>query len=150
MDDDALQLFFMIAIGVFFAFAEALDLDVLLGIIFMPVMKAMKYLADKFNNIQLDPSYWMDMAGRAYNDMCKNSPAGFVGTDFSFFVFFVVLILFEADISKWWRERGLRAQGYESLDDEGEDPAADEKLERLFYELDVDRSGLISRSEMDG
>ena len=48
------------------------------------------------------------MIGHAYNDMCKNNPGDFVRTDLSFFVVFAVLILFEADISKWWKNYSVR------------------------------------------
>jgi hypothetical protein len=60
--------------------------QVLLGIILMPFMATMKWLATKFNNANLDPQVWIDAIGAAYNDMCKNNPGGFVGTDLSFFV----------------------------------------------------------------
>jgi hypothetical protein len=63
-----------------------LSSQVLLGIIFMPFMTMMKWLSTKFNNVNLDPQVWIDAAGEAYNHMCKNNPAGFVGTDLSFFV----------------------------------------------------------------
>ena len=34
---------------------QALDMDVLLGILMMPFMKAMKFLSDYFGNVSLDP-----------------------------------------------------------------------------------------------
>lgn len=62
----------------------------------------------------------------------------------------VVLVLFEADISKWWAERNLRSQGYDTLEeDEDADPKlSDETLGELFAEIDVDSSGQISSAEM--
>ena len=42
---EAWQLFFTIALGIFLAFATALDLDVLRGIIFMPIIRLMEWLA---------------------------------------------------------------------------------------------------------
>ena len=64
---------------------------------------------------------------------------------------FVILILFEADISKWWAERNLRAQGYDELEEEEGDPKlSDEALKELFEEIDVDSSGQISGEEMEG
>ena len=61
-------------------------MQVLLGIILMPFMTAMKWLSEKFDNVNLDPQVWIDAIGEAYNHMCKNNPAQFVGSDFSFFV----------------------------------------------------------------
>jgi hypothetical protein len=151
IDEEGWQLILMIALGVFFAFAEALDLDVLLGILFMPVIKVLKYFSIELEMITLDPSYWSAKMGDAYNNMCKHNPAGFVITDFSFFAVFVVLILFEADLSKWWRERHLRNAGYDDLEEDAEeDPLKDERLEDLFRELDKDGSGEIDRKEMNG
>ena len=149
-ETEAWKLALIVAFGLFTALAEALDLDVLLGILFMPVMSVMKYLAAEFDNVNLDPSTWSTKIGNAYNDLCQNHPAGFVGTDFGFFLVFVNLILFEADISKWWRERNLRAQGYEDLDEAGESGPSDETLERIFREIDANGSGDISREEMEG
>lgn len=145
------ELILLVAVGIFTALSEALDMDVLLGILFMPFTKTMQYFAEKFDNIRLDPSYWMTMIGHAYNDMCKNNPGDFVRTDLSFFVVFAVLILFEADISKWWRERNLGAQGYGELEEEEEedDDGKDEGFIKLFHELDLDSSGWVDRSEME-
>ena len=72
------ELILLVAVGIFTALSEALDMDVLLGILFMPFTKTMQYFAEKFDNIRLDPSYWMTMIGHAYNDMCKNNPGDFV------------------------------------------------------------------------
>ena len=65
---------------------------------------------------------------------------------------FATLILFEADISKWWAERNLRAQGYDTLDEDEEQDQklSDEALGELFSEIDVDSSGEISNEEMKG
>ena len=142
------QLFFLIAFGIFTALAEALDLDVLIGIMLMPFMSGMQYLAVKFDNVNLDPNVWIAFVGDAYNDMCKNNPANFVFVDLSFFVVLVNLILFQADISKWWRERNLRAQGYDSLQEEEQPGLSDDSLEKLFMDIDENGSGDISREEM--
>jgi hypothetical protein len=56
------SLFFAIMLGVAIALFEAIDTDVLVGILTMPFMKTMKYLADKFNNVNLDPQVWMNPA----------------------------------------------------------------------------------------
>lgn len=111
-------------------------------------------LAEKFDNEMLDPSTWAAMFGRAYNNMCTHNPSGFVSTDLTLFVIFVILILFDADIKKWWAERNLRAQGFEELNEEkegDEDPRlSDEALADLFDEIDVDHSGQIADEEMEG
>ena len=122
-DDDGLgwKTAFVIFLGIFTALAEALDLDVLLGILFMPFVKAMKWLAEKYQNVNLDPSVWMKHISDAYNELCRSHPAGFVMADFGLFTLFVLLFLFEADISKWWATRNLRAQGYEELDEGDEE-----------------------------
>lgn len=92
----------------------------------MPFMTAMKYLAARLDNASLDPSTWMVKLSTAYNTLCRQHPAGFVLIDFSTFVAFVLLILYEADLSKWWSERNLRAQGYDDLADEPADgPTSD-------------------------
>ena len=119
-DGEKWQLFFMIALGVLVALSEALDLDVLIGIMLMPFMKGMKYLSEEFDNVNLDPQVWIDAFGNAYNNMCKNNPGGFVGTDLTFFAIFVNLILFEADLAKWWRERNIVRDGYEQIDEDGD------------------------------
>lgn len=61
--------------GIFTALAEALDLDVLLGILFMPFLKVMKHLAEKYDNPALDPSLWMSQIAAAYNNLCRSHPA---------------------------------------------------------------------------
>lgn len=147
-DGESWTIIFTIAFGVIVALSEALDIDVLIGILLMPFISAMKYLAAKFDNENLDPHTWTTKFGEAYNDLCRNHPAAFVQADFGLFVLFVILILFEADISKWWRERSLRAEGYDELTEEHEGPT-DEGLEKLFHELDEDHGGSISTSEMD-
>ena len=63
----------------------------LIGILMMPFMNLMKYLAVKFDNVNLDPSVWITKFGQAYNIMCRESPAMFVRVDFSFFLIFVLL-----------------------------------------------------------
>ena len=68
-----------------------LDIDVLIGILLMPFMSTMKYLANKFDNVNLDPSTWMTKIGNAYNDLCRNNPGGFVLFDFSVFAVGVLL-----------------------------------------------------------
>ena len=60
--------------GIFTALAEALDLDVLLGIVFMPFVKAMQWLAAKYQNVNLDPSVWMKHITDFYNELCRSSP----------------------------------------------------------------------------
>ena len=44
--------------GVLIALAEALDLDVLIGILMMPFISIMQYFAAKFDNHALDPQVW--------------------------------------------------------------------------------------------
>lgn len=149
-EEEAWKLFFLIAVGIFFAVAEALDMDVLIGILLMPFMSTMKYLAKTFDNVSLDPNVWISYVGDAYNHMCKENPAGFVIVDFTFFVIFVNLILFEADIRKWYRERNIRSQGYGEVQDEQpqeqfEEGLTDKSLERLFKDIDVNDGGTISR-----
>ena len=60
--------------GIFTALAEALDLDVLLGILFMPFVKAMQWLAAKYQNVNLDPSVWMKHITDFYNELCRSHP----------------------------------------------------------------------------
>ena len=115
------KLFLGIAFGVFVALAEALDIDILLGILFMPLMTAMKYLATALDNVELDPSVWLTRLAEAYNRLCKQHPAGFVLADFGIFAAFILLFLFEADIYRWWATRKMRAQGYGSLEDNSEE-----------------------------
>ena len=157
-DGDSWELFFLIALGVFVAFAEALDLDVLIAALLTPFVKGMQYLSVEFDNISLDPTYWTTLIGNAYNELCRSNPAGFVITCLTVFVIGVVYILFMADIDKWWRERGIRAQGYDEqkdadgdgkVDAADDERLADEKLEKLFKDIDVDGSGEILRDEME-
>ena len=152
-DVEAWQLFFTIALGIFLAFAEALDFDVLLGIIFMPIIKVMEWLAHALDNEQLNPSYWSTKIVEWYNHLCHDNPAGFVGTDLGLWTILFVLILFEADLAKWWRERKLREQGYDNVDEkeeeEDDDGAGDEVYAKLFHERDTDGSGFLEHSEMD-
>ena len=148
-DSENWKLFFLIILGIFTALAEALDLDVLIGILLMPFMKAMKYLSEEFDNVNLDPQVWIDAVGNAYNNLCKNHPGGFVQADFTFFVVMVTYFLFQADIDKWWRERNIRAAGYDGLEEEAEGPS-NETLENMFWEIDENGSGDISHDEMEG
>ena len=148
-DNEAWKLFFLVAFGILTALMEALDADVLFAMALAPFMSAMKFLAAKFDNVNLDPSTWTAKIGEAYNSLCTDNPAGFVTVDFSFFVVCVTLILFEADLRKWWAERNLRAQGYDSLDEQHEDGLTDESLERLFDDIDDNASGGITRDEME-
>ena len=48
-----------------------LDLDVLVGIMLMPFMKAMKYLAVKFDNVSLDPQVRVLRALRALRALLR-------------------------------------------------------------------------------
>lgn len=89
-DSEYWQLMFMIVLGVFVALSEALDLDVLIGILLAPFMSFMKYLADEFDNVNLDPQTWMDAIGHGYNHMCKEAPGGFIIVDLTIFVIGVV------------------------------------------------------------
>ena len=151
-DVEAWKLFFMIAFGIFIALAEALDLDVVIGILLMPFMSGMKWLSEKFDNVSLDPQTWMDAIGNWYNHMCRESPGGFILVDFSIFVVMVNLILFEADLRKWYRERNLKSQGYDELEEPEnvEQGLTDESLERLFNDIDRNGGGEIDRAEMSG
>ena len=150
-DGEQWKLMFLVALGIFTALAEALDLDVLLGILFMPFMSAMKWLAIEFNNVNLDPQVWMDMFGTAYNDMCQHNPSGFVAADFTVWIVLVIYVLFQADINKLWAERNLRNQGYEDLDgDSLTDQDDDEQLENVFNEIDENASGGLTRDEVEG
>ena len=148
---EAWQLFFTIALGIFLAFAEALDLDVLLGIIFMPIIRLMEWLAQALDNEQLNPTYWSTKIYEWYHHLCHDNPAGFVRTDLGLWVIFFVLILFESDLAKWWRERKLRAQGYEHVEEEkeGGGDKGDEVYAQLFHERDADNSGFLEPSEMN-
>ena len=57
----------------------------------------------------------------------------------------VTLILFEADLRRMWRERNLKSQGYDHIDEEDENAAlSDMSLERLFGDIDENASGEIS------
>ena len=67
-------------------------------------------LALYFDNVSLDPSVWMRALADAYAALCRDHPLGFVIADFAIFAALVVVIIFYADLSKWWRERHLRAQ----------------------------------------
>ncbi len=146
-DNESWKLFFIVALGIFTALAEALDMDVLLGILFMPFMSGMKWIADEFHNVNLDPQTWITLIGDAYNTLCRENPAGFVITDFTLFLIGVNYFLFQADINKWWAERNLRAQGYDGLAEDPDSPS-DETLERLFHDIDENGSGEIDRREM--
>ena len=149
-DDSAFQLFFLIAIGVLTALVEALDFDVLLGMLFLPFTKVMHYLSEELDNVDLDPATWAQRIGEWYSNLCKTNPEGFISFVAGFFVFFVILILFWADLSKWWAERAIRAAGYEQGADESDSGPTDEALESLFTSIDEDGSGEIDRQEMEG
>jgi hypothetical protein len=89
------------------------------------VTKLLGYLAELFDNQSLDPSYWMSSIGGAYSHMCREAPAQFVGAELFLFVLFALAILFEADFTRWRRERELAAQGYKQLE-VGDDGPTDE------------------------
>lgn len=147
-DMETWKMLLLVILGLLTALSEALDLDVLLGILFMPITSTLKYLSEEFDNVKLDPSYWATVIGEAYNSLCRSNAPGFVGTDLTLFAIFATLILFEADLTKWWAERNLRAQGYDELGEPVDDDLSDEKLENLFREFDDDDSGEISRDEV--
>ena len=90
----------------------------LLGILLMPFLSVMRYLADLYHNPALDPSTWTTSMYNLYSRVCKEHPAVFVLSDFAAFAFFVLLILFHSDLSKWWATRHLRAQGYGELQED--------------------------------
>ena len=146
--DEAWKLALLVFLGIFAALYEALDTDVLLGIVFMPVLKFCKYLAAKFNDVRLDPAYWGELITDWYNTMCREDPGSFVSVDLSVFVVLVTLVLFQADISKWWAERNIRGQGYSDVQDESNTGATDTQLEEIFHEIDDSQDGSISRDEM--
>ena len=145
------KLLLLVILGIFTALAEALDLDVLIGILLMPFMTAMKAIAAYFGNVNLDPQTWIDAIGNGYNSLCKNQPAGFIAVDFTIFAYGVTFFLFQADIDKYFRDRALaqaaKDAGYEELEDSPDGPS-DETLERLFNDIDEDGSGEIDGAEM--
>ena len=61
----------------------------------------------------------------------------FVRFCFTLFTVLVTLILFEADLRKWWAERNLRAQGYDALDEggEGEGEGKQAEIDKLKEQL---------------
>lgn len=110
-------------------------------------MRLLTYLADVFDSESLDPAFWMGRIGAAYTHMCREVPSLFVGATLGLFVLLALLILFEADIARWRRERELREQGYRQLDVSDDGPT-DEGLEKLYAELDEDGGGSIDTEEM--
>ena len=254
-EDENWKLMLTIAIGVLVALTEAIDIDILLGILFIPVMSVMKRLSDYFDTEALDPAVWIAAISNGYNNLCKEHPAvrasplwrnprttltassptsfvasdeplfhpgahpprspsaprgssapqeemprrcpvsrpcppdmlptgglpslqmhqrlgatlqlelgrispplwcaccrcawrrqGFVLADFGTFALFVNLILFEADLRKWWSERHLRAQGYGGVDEEGEaDEGPSEDDDILAAATDPERLQLLLR-----
>ena len=142
------KMIFLIILGILVALSEALDLDVLIGILLMPFMSTMKWISVKFDNVSLDPQTWIDAIGNAYNHMCKESPGGFVGTDMVIWIIIFNLILFEADIKKWQQMQALKQGGYNELEEEPEgveQGLTDESLERLFDDIDASGGGEIDR-----
>lgn len=113
------------------------------------VVKLLQYLAYILGNSNLDPAVWMSNLGAAYSHVCREVPTLFVGVDFSLFVLFGLLILFEADLRKWRREREMLSQGYRQLENvDDDDGPTDKALEDLYTELDEDGGGSIDREEM--
>lgn len=98
--------------------AEAFDLDVLVGFMMMPFISAMKWLAAEFDNQSLDPTIWAAKFGKASSTFAQTHPLGFVVVDFAIFAILVVYFLYEADLKRWWATRNMRAQGYDTLDEE--------------------------------
>ena len=121
----------MVAAGLAFALLEALDIDVLIGLLIMPLTKLLSFSAEVFHTESLDPAVWTSALGEGYNHVCREVPALFVGAEFVLFALFALCFLFEADFSRWRREREMRAQGYRQLE-VGDDGPTDEGLEELF------------------
>lgn len=117
-------LVFTVTLGVLLALAEALDLDVLVGILMMPFMAVMRYFADEFQNESLDPALWIAKVAKGSRHFAEVHPAWFVAVDFGVFAVISLLILFAADLSKWWAMRRMHSQGYAQLDDDGARPTA--------------------------
>ena len=117
-DTSQLMEMLFLALGLLLALSEALDMDVLIGILLMPFMKFMKMLAEKFNNIELDPAVWINRTGTAYNTMCKDHPATFVGVDFTLFLIACTYVLFAADIDRWRERMKMQSAGYANVDEE--------------------------------
>ena len=111
------------------------------------VTKFLQYSSEVFHTESLDPSFWMATIGEAYNHVCREAPARFVGVAFGLFVLLALVFLFESDFIRWRRERNLREQGYRQLEI-GDDGPTDEGLEKLYSELDSDGGGSIDREEM--
>ena len=74
-EDENWKLMLTIAIGVLVALTEAIDIDILLGILFIPVMSVMKRLSDYFDTEALDPAVWIAAISNGYNNLCKEHPA---------------------------------------------------------------------------
>ena len=79
-------------------------------------------LAEKFDNVNLDPTVWASRFGSFSSTFAQTHPAGFVLVDFGLFAIGVTYFLFEADIAKWREMQKLQAaqnDGYSSLDEGG-------------------------------
>ena len=112
-----------VAFTVLLALSEAFDLDVLIGFALYPFITAMKWLADKFDNVDLDPTIWAAKFGHASVEFAKNHCLGFVVVDFVLFGIFATFFLFQADIDKWREKQKLAAaqaakKGYSPLEDD--------------------------------
>ena len=132
MDDEEkeawISLIFTATIGVLIALTEAIDIEILLGFLFMPFMATMKWFARTLDNEALDPSLWIGKVKDGYTNFAKDHPEGFVFVDFSLFAIIVVYILFADDLSRWWATRGLRAQGYDELSEEADEVRGEHSL----------------------
>jgi hypothetical protein len=141
------ELFCMITAGLAFALFEALDFDVLIGLLIWPITKLLSISAAVFDTESIDPAVWMAKLGEAYSHLCREAPSLFVGAVFGLFALFALAVLFEADFSRWRRESELRAHGYRQLE-VGDDGPTDEGLESLYKELDEDGGGSIDQEEL--
>lgn len=145
------SLFFTIVLGVVLTLVEAIDLDILIPILLAPFFSLMKWVADATGNASLDPAIWLNKVGSGGVNFAETHPGGFLMVDGGLFVVFVVLILFEADIVRWNRERKLRAaQGYQQLEEEDEPLGNDQvaQFKETFSLFDQNDDGHISSEEL--
>mmetsp|Transcript_44805 Transcript_44805/g.89481 ORF Transcript_44805/g.89481 Transcript_44805/m.89481 type:complete len:621 (-) Transcript_44805:2616-4478(-) len=119
----------------------------------MPFFTLMRFISAGVHDVRLDPSFWMQRIGEGYSHLCRTYPAGFVAIDLTFFILLAIFILFQADISKWWAERKLRARGYAGLEEQEvfeptDGELSDATLKAMFEELDSNSDGSIEEEEM--
>ena len=118
--DDATMLTIMLTIvTLFFAIAEAIDLELLAPLLLLPFMAVLKLISQQVPGFEsLDPAIWMGQASKSANTFAKTRPVAFLVVDFGSLVVLCALILFWSDLRRLLEVRRLDSDAYEKIDEE--------------------------------